>query len=58
MSQRQSVSTRARLESHVLARLVLGPGWKKMLGKGVPAVLADMGGDGKLRPGSVLVPKF
>ncbi|MGA7121383.1 MAG: SRPBCC domain-containing protein [Polyangiaceae bacterium] len=42
----------------LLANLILGPGWKKMLSKRVPAVLADMGGDGKLRPGSVLVPKF
>jgi len=42
----------------LLAQLMLGPGWKKMLGKRVPAVLADMGVDGTLRPGSALVPKF
>lgn len=42
----------------VLAKLMLGPGWKKMLGKGIPAVLADLDDDGKLRPGSTLQPRY
>lgn len=42
----------------VLAKLMMGPGWKKMLGKGIPAVLGDIDEEGKLRPESVLRPKF
>ena len=42
----------------LLAKLMLGPGWKKMLGIRVAAVLADLGEDGRLRPGSTLQPKF
>lgn len=42
----------------LLAKLMMGPGWKKMLGTAIPAVLADLGEDGKLRPGSTLRPKF
>ena len=41
-----------------LAKLMLGPGWKKMFSKLVPLVLADVDDDGKLRPGSTLTPKF
>jgi uncharacterized protein YndB with AHSA1/START domain len=41
-----------------LTKLMMGPGWRKMLGVAVPAVLADMGEDGKLRAGSALRPKF
>lgn len=42
----------------VLAKLMMGPGWRKMLGKAVPTVLEAIDEDGNLRPGSVLVPKF
>jgi uncharacterized protein YndB with AHSA1/START domain len=42
----------------VLAKLMLGPGWKKMLRVLIPAVLADVDDDGKLRPGSTLKPKY
>jgi uncharacterized protein YndB with AHSA1/START domain len=42
----------------LLTKLMLGPGWRKMLGKIFPAVLADVDDDGKLRPGSTLKPKF
>jgi uncharacterized protein YndB with AHSA1/START domain len=42
----------------LLAKLMLGPGWKKMLGTAVPAVLADLDERGQLRPGSSLKPKF
>jgi hypothetical protein len=34
------------------------PGWKKMLGVLIPAVLNDLGDDGKLRPDSTLKPKY
>jgi len=42
----------------LLAKLMMGPGWKKMLGVRIPEVLADTDEDGKLRPGSTLKPKF
>jgi uncharacterized protein YndB with AHSA1/START domain len=42
----------------ILAKLMMGPGWRKMLGTAIPAVLADLDDDGKLRGGSVLKPKF
>jgi len=42
----------------MLAKFMLGPGWKKMLSSAVPAVLADVDDDGKLRAGSTLRPKF
>lgn len=42
----------------LLARFMLGPGWKKMLTTAVPAVLADLDEDGNLRAGSRLVPKY
>ncbi len=42
----------------VLSKLMMAPGWRKMLGKSVPAVLADLDEDGNLRPGSTLKPKF
>lgn len=42
----------------ILAKLMMAPGWKKMLGATFPAVLADIDEDGKLRAGSSLVPKF
>jgi uncharacterized protein YndB with AHSA1/START domain len=42
----------------MLAKLMMGPGWKKMLGDAFPAVLADLDDAGKLRPGSSLKPKF
>lgn len=41
-----------------LAKLMMGPGWMKMLGTAIPAVLVDLDDDGKLRPGSALKPKF
>lgn len=42
----------------ILAKLMMTPGWKKMLGVLIPAVLADVDDDGKLRPGSALKPKY
>jgi uncharacterized protein YndB with AHSA1/START domain len=42
----------------LLAKLMMGPGWKKMLDATFPAVLTDVDDTGKLRPGSALVPKF
>lgn len=41
-----------------LAKLMLGPGWRKMIDASIPAVLADLGDDGMLRPGSQLKPRF
>jgi uncharacterized protein YndB with AHSA1/START domain len=42
----------------MLAKLMMGPGWKSMLAKRFPAVLADIDEEGKLREGSTLTPKF
>lgn len=42
----------------MLAKLMMGPGWRKMLGKAIPAVLDDIDESGRLRPGSTLKPKF
>jgi len=42
----------------MLAKLMLGPGWKKMLTNAIPVVLADVDDDGKLRAGSALKPKY
>jgi hypothetical protein len=42
----------------VLAKLMMTPGWKKMLKVLIPAVLDDLGDDGRLRPGSPLKPKY
>jgi uncharacterized protein YndB with AHSA1/START domain len=42
----------------ILAKLMMGPGWKKMLGVRVPAVLADLDEAGKLKAGSTLKPKY
>jgi uncharacterized protein YndB with AHSA1/START domain len=41
-----------------LAKFMMGPGWKKMLSVLIPAVLNDVGDDGKLRPESTLKPKY
>jgi uncharacterized protein YndB with AHSA1/START domain len=46
------------LHGYLLAKLIMTLGWKKMLDKSFPAVLADMDENGKLRPGSTLEPKF
>jgi uncharacterized protein YndB with AHSA1/START domain len=42
----------------MLAKFMLGPGWKKMLSNTIPAVLADVDDSGNLRPGSTLRPKY
>jgi uncharacterized protein YndB with AHSA1/START domain len=42
----------------ILAKLMMGPGWKKMLAQAFPAVLADLDEAGALRPGSTLKPRF
>jgi uncharacterized protein YndB with AHSA1/START domain len=42
----------------LFTKLVMGPGWKKTLGTSLPAVLADLDDEGRLRPGSSLEPKF
>ena len=41
----------------LLARLVLGPVRKKMMDRGLPAVLDDMDAEGNLHPTSTLKPK-
>jgi uncharacterized protein YndB with AHSA1/START domain len=42
----------------LLAKLMMTPGWKKMLRATFPAVLADIDEEGKLRQGSTLAAKF
>ena len=42
----------------LLARLMMGPGWKAMLARALVAVLEDMDESGRLRAGSTLEPKF
>lgn len=42
----------------ILAKLMMGPGWRKMLGEALPNVLADTLEDGSLSPQSTLKPKF
>jgi uncharacterized protein YndB with AHSA1/START domain len=42
----------------ILAKLMMTPGWKKMLNVLIPAVLNDVDEEGKLRPGSTLKPKY
>ena len=42
----------------LLAKLMMTPGWKKMLGTALPLVFEDIDEEGKLRPGSSLTPKF
>lgn len=42
----------------LLAKLMMGPGWRKMLGKAFPAVLADIDEAGVLSASSQLRPKF
>ena len=42
----------------VLAKLIMTPGWKKMVGTTFPAVLADLDDTGALRPDSSLRPKY
>lgn len=42
----------------LLAKLMMGPGWRKMLGAEFPRVLADVGEDGALSPTSTLLPRF
>src|SRR5258708_7252799 len=39
------------------AKLMMGPGWKKMRTKGITDVLANTDADGHLRPGHGLEPK-
>jgi uncharacterized protein YndB with AHSA1/START domain len=46
------------LSGFMLSKLMMGPGWRKMLGARIPAVLADMNEDGSLREDSQLKPKF
>ena len=46
------------LRGFVFAKLIMTPGWKKMVGTTFPAVLADLDDEGKLRPGSGLRPKY
>ena len=41
-------------EPQIAARALLGRVRRKMLGAGLPPVLADIGADGRLRPGSTL----
>jgi uncharacterized protein YndB with AHSA1/START domain len=48
----------AGIGGFILSKLMMGPGWKKMLGVLIPAVLDDIDDEGKLRPGSTLKPKY
>ncbi|MGZ3418655.1 MAG: SRPBCC family protein [Polyangiales bacterium] len=48
----------AGVSGFLLAKLMMAPGWKKMLGATFPAVLADVDDAGALRPGSTLTPMF
>jgi len=42
----------------VLAKLIMAPGWKKMVGTSFPAVLAELDDEGRLRSDSPLRPMF
>jgi uncharacterized protein YndB with AHSA1/START domain len=42
----------------LLAKLMMGPGWRKMLEQQFPRVLADLNEDGALSPTSTLLPRF
>jgi uncharacterized protein YndB with AHSA1/START domain len=42
----------------LLAKLMMAPGWRKMLGGPFPQVLAELDTDGVLRPGSTLPERF
>jgi uncharacterized protein YndB with AHSA1/START domain len=42
----------------ILAKAMMGPGWTKMLGRTIPAVLRDLDESGNLRAGSTLKPKY
>ncbi|MGZ6142616.1 MAG: SRPBCC family protein [Myxococcales bacterium] len=46
------------LGGFLLAKLMMGPGWRKMLGRALPGVLAQTGDDGSLLPGTTLQPKY
>jgi uncharacterized protein YndB with AHSA1/START domain len=41
-----------------LAKLMMGPGWRKMLGTSLPGVLADLRADGSLDPATRMKPRF
>jgi uncharacterized protein YndB with AHSA1/START domain len=42
----------------VLAKMMMGPGWKKMLAKGIAAVLENTRDDGTLVEGAKLQPRY
>ncbi|NUO52775.1 MAG: SRPBCC domain-containing protein [Polyangiaceae bacterium] len=42
----------------ILSKLMMGPGWRKMLSRSIVAVLDDLDDQGVLRPESALKPKF
>jgi uncharacterized protein YndB with AHSA1/START domain len=46
------------LGGFMLTKLMMGPGWRKMLAARVPAVLDDLDEAGNLKAGSTLKPKF
>jgi uncharacterized protein YndB with AHSA1/START domain len=46
------------LGGFLLAKLMMGPGWKKMLGADFPRVLAELDDAGNLHDKSTLEPKF
>ena len=46
------------LGGFLLAKLMMGPGWKAMLSRALVAVLEDLDESGRLRAGSTLQPKF
>ena len=43
---------------YLLAKLIMGPGWRKMLSGDFATVLSNLDDSGALRPGSQLTPKF
>jgi uncharacterized protein YndB with AHSA1/START domain len=46
------------LGGFLLAKLMMGPGWRKMLGQAVPRVLAEVDDAGNLKATSRLEPRF
>ena len=42
----------------LLSKLMMTPGWKKMLDHSIPGVLAELSDDGTLHPDSALTPQF
>ena len=46
------------LSGFFMTQLIMGPGWKKMLDREIPAVLNQLDESAQLRPDSTLKPRF